>query len=117
MLFLVHYFLLAAILVFQGLHILGEQKEPLGTLPEEVGLPAPKSFAWGAFLMTWGGLALVLGLMGFRWDYFVPMRQAILGLGWLILVVYAAWVIFAARRIQYMGTRSAEAGDHGHGHH
>ena len=114
MLFLVMYFILAFILVFQGLHLAGEQKEPLGTLPEEVGLPAPKSFAWGAFLMTWGGLAIVFGLLGFQWDYFVSMRPAVFGLGWIILAVYAAWVVFAARRIVYMGTPSA---DDGHGHH
>src|SRR5260370_41927 len=51
MLFLVSYFILASILVFQGLHLVGEQTEPLGTLPEQVGLPPPTSFAWGAFLM------------------------------------------------------------------
>ncbi|HJU83077.1 MAG TPA: hypothetical protein VJ600_02600 [Holophagaceae bacterium] len=112
---LMMYFVLASVLVFQGLHLASEPTAPLGTLPEETALPAPKSFAWGAFLLTWGGLAILVGLLGFQWDFFVSMREAILVLDWIILAVFGAWVVFMARRIDYIGTPSAD--DHGHGHH
>ena len=115
MLFLMMYFVLASVLVFQGLHLASEPTAPLGTLPEEVALPAPKSFAWGAFLVTWGGLALAFGLLGFKFDWFVPIRPAVFVLDWIVLAAYGVWVVFMARRIEYIGTPAAD--DHGHGHH
>ena len=35
MIFLVFYFILFVVLIFQGTHVAGEVKTPLGTLPEE----------------------------------------------------------------------------------
>ena len=114
MMFLVFYFILSAVLLFQGLHLSGEVAQPLGTLPEEVGQAPEPSRKWGAFLMTYGALAIALGLAGFAWPFFTPARAAVFGLGLVILGIYTCWLLFAARTVEFIGTPSD---DHGHGHH
>lgn len=117
MVFLVFYFILSAVLLFQGLHLSGEVSQPLGTLPEEVGQAPEPSKKWGAFLMTYGALAMAVGLAGFQWAFFLPARPAVFGLGVLVLGIYACWLMFAARTVEFIGKPSADHGDHGHGHH
>ena len=115
MLSLVFYFLLSAVLVFQGLHLSGEVSQPLGTLPEEVGQAPESSTKWGSFLMTYGALMAAVGLAGFQWDFFLPARGAVAALGVVALAIYACWPLFAARRVEFIGKPTAD--DHGHGHH
>ncbi len=117
MMFLVFYFILSAVLFFQGLHLSGEVTQPLGTLPEEVGQAPEPSKKWGAFLMTYGTLATLVGLAGFVSAFFLPARPAVFGLGLVILAIYACWLIFAARTVEFIGKPSDDHGDHGHGHH
>jgi hypothetical protein len=114
MLFLVFYFLLSAVLFFQGLHLSGEVSAPIGTLPEEVGQAPEPSRKWGAFLMTYGALAAIVGLASFQWAFFLPARTPIFQLGAVTLAVYACWLLFAARTVEFIGKPSD---DHGHGHH
>lgn len=112
MVFLVFYFILSAVLLFQGLHLSGEVSQPLGTLPEEVGQAPEPSKKWGAFLMTYGALAAAVGLAGFQWAFFLPARPAVFGLGTLILGIYTCWLLFAARTVEFIGKPSDD-----HGHH
>ncbi len=112
MLFLVFYFILSAILIFQGLHLSGEVAQPLGTLPEEVGQAPEPSKKWGAFLMTYGALSAAVGLAGFQWDFFLPARTAVFGLGAVTLAIYTCWLLFAARTVEFIGKPSDD-----HGHH
>lgn len=117
MLFLIFYFVLAAVLLFQGLHLVGEVKEPLGTLPEEVGQEAPRSMGWGTFLLTFASMDLLIGLLGFRYPFFESLRPAVFGLGWLALIVFGAWIVFAGRTVEFIGKPSADHGHDDHGHH
>jgi hypothetical protein len=117
MLFLVFYFLLAAVLFFQGLHLNGEVNAPLGTLPAEVAQAPAPSGKWGSFLMAYGALAVIVGLAGFQWPFFEPLRSPVFGLGLLGLGVYAFWLLFMAPKVEFIGKPSVEDGDHGHGHH
>ncbi|MBI3131651.1 MAG: hypothetical protein HYZ13_10025 [Acidobacteria bacterium] len=112
MVFLVFYFILSAVLLFQGLHLSGEVSQPLGTLPEEVGQAPEPSKKWGAFLMTYGALAALVGLAGFQWPFFLPARPAVFGLGALILAIYTCWLLFAARTVEFIGKPTDD-----HGHH
>lgn len=112
MLFLVFYFILSAVLIFQGLHLSGEVAQPLGTLPEEVGQAPEPSKKWGAFLMTYGVLSAAVGLAGFQWAFFLPARTAVFGLGAVTLAIYTCWLLFAARTVEFIGKPSDD-----HGHH
>lgn len=116
MLFLTLYFVLFLVLIFQGTHVAGEVKTPLGTLPAEVGQNPVASARWGILLIAVGFLGIALGLLGFRHpagdqhDF----RPALFVLGLCVLALYGLWVIFLGRRPEFIGK---PADDHGHGHH
>lgn len=113
MLFLVFYFILFAVLLFQGTHVAGEVKTPLGTLPEEVGQNPAASARWGILLITVGLLGALLGLLGFRSPALAAMRPGFMIFGAVVLAVYGFWVIFLGRKPEFMG-KPAAADDHGH---
>ena len=81
MLFLVFYFILFFVLIFQGTHVAGEVKSPLGTVPEEVGQASLASARWGLLLIGTGFLGLIIGLLGFHWTGLVALRHALHGPG------------------------------------
>ncbi|WP_291272215.1 hypothetical protein [Geothrix sp.] len=114
MLFLVFYFLLFVVLLFQGTHVAGEVKNPLGTLPEEVGQNPVAASRWGLVLISTGLFGSVLGLLGFRSQNLATARPAFFALGLALLALYALWVIFLGRKAEFIGQ---PADDHGHGHH
>lgn len=115
MIFLALYFLLAAVMFFQGLHLQSEVTEPLGTVPEEVAQAPAPSAKWGSFLMVYGAMATAVGLAGFWWPFFEPLRRPVLYVGLGGLAVFAIWLLFVAPKVDYVGKPSAS--DHGHGHH
>jgi hypothetical protein len=116
MLFLVFYFVLFVVLIFQGTHVAGEVKTPLGTLPEEVGQNPVSSARWGILLITTGFFGSAVGLLGFRSPALAAARPACFTLGVVVLALFGLWVIFLGRKAEFMG-KPAVADDHGHGHH
>ena len=116
MLFLIFYFLLFLVLVFQGTHVAGEVKTPLGTLPEEVAQNPVVAARWGILLIAVGFIGAALGLLGFRSLALAAARPGFLILGLAVLALYGLWVIFLGRKPEFIG-KPAVADDHGHGHH
>jgi hypothetical protein len=115
MLFLVFYYLLAAVMIFQGLHFYAEKSQPLGTVPEEVGQEPAVSERWGGYLVTYGALMAVCGFLSHRYVYFGTALKPLLSLGLLSMILFGAWVVFKGRTVEYLGTAAADE-DHGHGH-
>jgi hypothetical protein len=116
MLFQVFYFILFLVLLFQGTHVAGEVKTPLGTLPEEVGQNPVASARWGIALIASGLLGSILGLLGYGSPTLSAARPALLAAGLGILALYGLWVIFLGRKAEFIG-KPAVGGNHGHGHH
>jgi hypothetical protein len=116
MLFLIFYFLLFLVLIFQGTQVAGEVKTPLGTLPEEVGQNPVASARWGITLISVGIVGSALGLLGFRSSALASARHGLLAVGLVVLAAYGLWVIFLGRKPEFIG-KPAVADDHGHGHH
>lgn len=116
MVFLVFFFILFAVMVFQGTHLAGEVRRPLGTLPEEVVQDPAVSTRWGRALVTLGFLGSLVGLLGFQVSAFAALRPAFFGLGVVVLAAYGLWIIFLGRKPEFIG-KPAVADDHGHGHH
>ncbi|HJW44703.1 MAG TPA: hypothetical protein VJ463_09615 [Geothrix sp.] len=112
MLFLVFYFILFAVLLFQGTHVAGEVKTPLGTLPEEVGQDPVASARWGILLITVGFLGAILGLLGYRSPALAAMRPGFMIFGIAVLALYGLWVIVLGRKAEFMGKPATD--DHGH---
>ncbi|GLH68071.1 hypothetical protein [Geothrix edaphica] len=114
MLFLVFYFILFLVLIFQGTHVAGEVKSPLGTVPEEVGQGSLASARWGLLLIGTGFLGGIIGLLGFRWTGLVALRHPLMALGLAVLALFGLWVIFVGRKAEFIGKPTATDG---HGHH
>ncbi len=114
MTFLIFYFTLFVVLIFQGTHIAAEVKTPLGTLPEEVGQNPVAAARWGILLITVGFLGAILGLLGFGSPALAAGRPAFLAIGLGILALYGLWVIVLGRKPQFMGKPAVTDG---HGHH
>lgn len=114
MLFLVFYFILFAILIFQGTHVAGEVKNPLGTLPEEVGQAPLAAARWGILLIGTGLLGVLGGLMSFRWAGLAASRPVLFALGLAILAAYGLWIILLGRKPEFIGKPTVADG---HGHH
>jgi hypothetical protein len=116
MIFLVFYFILFVVLIFQGTHVAGEVKTPLGTLPEEVGQNPVAAARWGIALISVGFLGALLGLLGFRYPGLADARPAFLVVGFGVLALYGLWVIALGRKPEFIG-KATVVEDHGHGHH
>lgn len=114
MLLYLFFYLSAAILMFQGTQLLGEQREPLGVVPTEVAQDPSRAGVWGGFLLTVGALSIAFGL----WGHFSPVLRLyldrVLALDLLVMLAYGIYVIFFNRKVDYLGKPAA---DHGHGHH
>ncbi|GLH73874.1 hypothetical protein GETHLI_23760 [Geothrix limicola] len=116
MMFQVFYFVLFLVLIFQGTHVAGEVKTPLGTLPEEVGQNPVAAARWGILLITVGFFGGIAGLLSYRAPAVAAARPALFIVGLGTLALYGLWVIFLGRKPEFMG-KPAVADDHGHGHH
>jgi hypothetical protein len=116
MVFLIFFFLLFTVLISLGTHVAGEVKNPLGTLPEEVGQEPVAAARWGIVLIAVGLLGTLLGLLGFRNPGLATARPALFIGGVALLALYGLWIIFVGRKPEFVG-KPAVADDHGHGHH
>lgn len=114
LLFYVFYYVLSAVLVFQGLNIASEVADPLGTVPEEVGQTPASSLGWGSFLVAYGTLCIVIALLSHPYEYFVSALRPLMGAGLVILAVFSAWLVFKGRTVSYMGEAAADLGHEGH---
>ena len=111
MLFYLFFYLLAAVLVFQGVHALGEQASPMGVVPAEVGIEPARASLWGGFLVALGCILLVSGLLSHFLAWFVSALSPLRTLGFLALAGYGLWLIFA-RKINYTPAPGAAPSHH-----
>jgi hypothetical protein len=112
MIFLVFYFILFVVLIFQGTHVAGEVKTPLGTLPEEVAQNPVSAARWGILLIAIGFFGSSVGLLGFRFPALAALRLAFFALGLGVLALYGLWVVFLGRKAEFIG-KPAVSDDHG----
>lgn len=107
-------YLLAAVMIFQGVNLLGELRNPTTVVPPEVRPAAVPASRWGVFLTTYGSVLAALAIMshGCAWlaGGLVPLRN----LGFAGVAVYGLWLIFG-RKIDYTPAAPAREA-HGHGH-
>jgi len=113
MLFFISLFLLAAILVFQGVHLLGEQSEPMGVVPVEVRPDAVNAARFGGFLVAVGVVLIAAGVLSFSYPWLVAALAPLRGLGCFTLLAFSVWMVFG-RKIDYT---PAPVAQDAHGHH
>lgn len=114
LLFYVFYYLVAVVVIFQGAQVLGEQRSPLGVVPEEVAQKPARARAWGLALVGLGALDILVGLLShrFAWHGTFPL-WCLLYTSLALVGAYGFYVIFLSRKVAYIGKPSAPS----HGHH
>ena len=112
MLFYLSFYVLAAILIFQGTQMLGELSGPLSVVPAETK-PAPSPAArFGGFLLTYGAAMVLTGLLSHEFDWFQGSLALLRGAGVAVEAVFGLWLVFG-RKVDYTPAPSQEA----HAHH
>jgi len=113
MLFHISLYVLAAVLLFQGVHALGEQGTPMGVVPDEVRTQGGQAGFWGGFLTVYGSVMILAGLLSCAYDAFVPALGPLRGFGFGVLAVYGLWLVFG-RKVDYTPAPVAQAAGHDH---
>jgi len=107
-------YVLAAVLLFQGVNLLGELRAPTVVVPPEVR-PAPvAAVRWGGFLVTYGALLALAALLSHGYDWLASALAPLRNLGAAAMAVYGLWLVFG-RKVDYTPAPVAPSA-HGHGH-
>jgi hypothetical protein len=106
-------YLLAAILLFQGVNLLGEQTAPTGVVPAEVRPVPAAGQGWGRYLATIGAVLAAAALLAQAEPALAGLLRAVRGLACASLAVYGLWLVFAAGKVDYLPAPTAP-GSHGH---
>jgi hypothetical protein len=111
MLFLVFYYVLAAVLVFQGVHLLGEREAPMGVVPAELGMAGPGPAWFGRVLTAFGICMAAAGLGSLAWDGLMAALGPLRNVGLLLLAAFALRLVFG-RKVDYLPGPLPAASDH-----
>lgn len=112
MLFYVFYYTLAAVMIFQGVQLLGEKAEPLGIVPAEVVQHDRFHSFWGWVLVGLGAFAAALGLLSHAVPGAVPILKVVLWEGLGTIALFGLAVVFGGRKIGFIGKPTATDGHH-----
>ena len=105
-------YLLAAVLLFQGVNLLVEPGSPAKVIPPELK-PAPAlAGRWGRILVTCGAVLALAALSSHVCPWLAGMLAPLRCLGFAFLAGYGLWAVFG-RRIDY---RPAAPSKEVHGH-
>ncbi len=108
------FYLLAAVLVFQGTHAFGEISEPMGVVPEEVAQAPDKARIWGGLLAGYGYMSLLAALLSHGWVGLQPLLAGMMALGLGLMAAYGFYLIFFSRKVEYRGAPSPTANHDSH---
>ena len=75
------FYLVAAVLTFQGTHAFGETSAPMGVVPGEVVQESGKARLWGGLLATYGYLSLLVALLSHAYEGLQVLLPTLMALG------------------------------------
>ena len=114
MLVYISVYVLAAVLIFQGVNLLGEQTSPTKVVPPEVRPASVPASRWGGYLVASGIVLALIGLGSHAYAWLTGALVPLRNLGFASMAVYGLWLVFG-RKVDYTpAPPSTEA--HGHGH-
>ena len=108
-------YLVAAVLLFQGVNLLWEQSTPTSIVPGEVRPAAQPASRWGGYLVGFGALLTVAALFSHAYDWLVSTLVPLRNLGLVSMALYGLWLVFG-RQVNYLPAAPVAGETHGHGH-
>jgi hypothetical protein len=108
------FYLVAAVIVFQGTHAFGEQSEPMGVVPAEVAQDSGKARLRGGILSAYGYLSLLAALLSHAYASLQALLPGMMAVGLGLMAVYGLYVVFFNRKVEYLGVSATPAN---HDHH
>jgi len=111
MLVYVSVYVLAAVLIFQGVNLLGEQTAPTNVVPPEVRPAAAAASRWGGYLAAYGALLALLALFSHVCPWLFSALAPLRNLGFAAMAVYGLWLVFG-RKVDYLPAKGQEAPAH-----
>jgi hypothetical protein len=109
-------YVLAAVLLFQGVNLLVEPGAEDKVVPPEVSPAAAPASRWGGILVTAGAVLTAAGLLSHIWSVLEVALAPLRNLGLVVLAVYGLWLVFGPKVDYTPAPPSEEAHGHGHGH-
>jgi hypothetical protein len=100
MLVYISVYVLAAVLIFQGVNLLGEQSTPTRVIPPEVRPGNAAAFRWGSYLVTFGAVLAAVAIMSHGCSWLARILVGLRNLGFASVAVYGLWLVFG-RKIDY----------------
>lgn len=97
------FYTVAVVLVFQGTHVFGEQRAPMGVVPEEVTQEPGRARLRGLVLAAFGYLSLGAGLLSHFYPVLQPILPSVMAVGLGLMAVYGICVLFFNRVVKYQG--------------
>jgi len=113
MLVYISLYVLAAVLIFQGVNLLGEQTSPTNVVPPEVRPAQAPASRWGGYLVAYGTLLALVGLCSHVCVWLTGALIPLRNLGFASMAVYGLWLVFG-RKIDYS---PAPPSQEAHSHH
>lgn len=106
-------YVLAAVMLFQGVNLLVEQGAPTGVVPPEVRPADALAARWGSYLATFGGVMAVLALLSHAYSGLAVVVAPLRNIGFGSVALYGLWLVFG-RKVNYLPAAPSEADAHGH---
>jgi hypothetical protein len=107
-----YFYVVAAVLIFQGNHAFAEPSEPLGVVPEEVAQEPGKARLRGGLLAAYGYLSLIAGLLSHAYPALEKILPGMMAVGLGLVAVYGLYILFFNRKVEYIGKAAAPDAHH-----
>jgi hypothetical protein len=113
MLVYIFVYVLAAVLVFQGVNLLMERHSPTNVVPPEVRPAAAPALWFGVCLVAYGALLALAAIMSHGCPWLAGILPAMRNLGFAGMTIYGLWLIFG-RKVNYSPAAAPAGAVHGH---
>lgn len=107
-------YVLAAVMIFQGVNLLGEQTGPTNVVPDEVRPAGAQASRWGGYLVAFGSLLALIALLSHAYGWLAGTLAPLRNLGFASMAFYGLWLVFG-RKVDYTPAPAAKEA-HGHSH-
>jgi hypothetical protein len=108
-------YLLAAVMLFQGVNLLVEQSAPTGVVPPEVRTADAPASRWGSYLAVFGAVLAAVGILSHRYAWLALVLAPLRNLGFASVAAYGLWLVFG-RKVNYLPAPGGGGDPHGHAH-